>query len=396
MLRNWKLATVIAVVISAGGTLGSVQAGGHGGHSGGSSHGGHQHSSHSGGFNGGFNGGGSSGIKLMPRNTGFVGPLVPRVNISNGNSGGTTLKKVGGTSNSGVGIKIPGIGSVGSNSNGNGNKQIGNNQVLKAPLSGLGIKIGGLNGGNQGNGNGNGPGNGNGNGPGTGNGNGNGNGNSHHHHNCWPLVFTLPSCQPNYCPPPCPPIYYPQPYPVIVPVSDPIFVPVAVPVGDPLLNGAQPAGPLSLDTKKALEETISTDVPPAAAKPADAKPAEVNPADVASQDAAGKSAGPLPQIPVGATLTLQGKDLSEKEGQVLLQLGDIAMPATIKEWKNDSVTCTLPVLGLAKASKASLHVLKADGKVASVMNCELVTTLPTSVAAKPASTSSVDAAKYEQ
>jgi hypothetical protein len=104
----------------------------------------------------------------------------------------------------------------------------------------------------------------------------------------------------------------------------------------------------------------------------------------------------LPQIPVGATLTLQGKDLSDKEGQVVLQVGDIALPATIQQWKNDAVTCTLPVLGLTKASKATIHVLKSDGKTASTMNCELVTSLQTSVEAKPATTKDIEAAKYEQ
>jgi hypothetical protein len=58
------------------------------------------------------------------------------------------------------------------------------------------------------------------------------------------------------------------------------------------------------------------------------------------------------------------------------------------------VTCTLPVLGLTKPSKAILHVLKADGKTANTMNCELVTTLPTSV--ERTATTDIEAAKYEQ
>ena len=88
-------------------------------------------------------------------------------------------------------------------------------------------------------------------------------------------------------------------------------------------------------------------------------------------------------------MTLNGKDLSDREGQVVLQIGEIALPATIKEWKNDAVVCTLPVLGLTKASKATLHVLKADGKTASTMDVELVTLLPTTVDTKPVSIDSV-------
>jgi hypothetical protein len=118
---------------------------------------------------------------------------------------------------------------------------------------------------------------------------------------------------------------------------------------------------LSLEARQALEETL-----------ADAPAAESTPAEVASKEVVAKEAS-LPQIPVGATLTLNGKDLSDKEGQVMLQIGEIALPATITEWKNNLVTCTLPVLGLTKSSKATIHVLKADGKTASMLNCELVT-----------------------
>ena len=114
------------------------------------------------------------------------------------------------------------------------------------------------------------------------------------------------------------------------------------------------------ETKKALE-----------ALTADAA-ANSTEAEVATKEVVSKEV-PLPQIPVGATVTLNGKDLSDKEGQVVLQIGEIALPATITEWKNDKVTCRLPVLGLTKASKATLHVLKADGKTASTFDCELVT-----------------------
>ena len=142
--------------------------------------------------------------------------------------------------------------------------------------------------------------------------------------------------------------------------------------GEDQNEAAKPMG-LPSETKRALEEVIAADVPTAVDAPSEVKPA----AELVSKEVA------LPQIPIGATLTLNGKELSNKEGQVVLQIGEIALPATINEWKNDAVTCTLPVIGITRASKATLHVLKADGKTASTMNFELVTTLTTAAEGKP-------------
>lgn len=143
---------------------------------------------------------------------------------------------------------------------------------------------------------------------------------------------------------------------------------------------AQPVA-LSSETKPAPPEVPAADLPATASAPTEVVK------EVANQDVA------LPKIPVGATVTLNGKDLSDKPGQVMLQIGDIAVPATIKEWKNDAVICTLPVLGLTKASQATLHVLKADGKTASTMRLELVTSLPTSTDTNP---SGFESASFER
>lgn len=129
---------------------------------------------------------------------------------------------------------------------------------------------------------------------------------------------------------------------------------------------------LSSETRQALADALATDQPAA----------ETAPAEVVSKEVATKEVA-LPQIPVGATVTLNGNDLSDKEGQVVLQIGEIALPATITAWKNNLVTCTLPVLGLTKTSKATLHVLKADGKTASLLDCELVIPLPTAANTPP-------------
>jgi hypothetical protein len=138
----------------------------------------------------------------------------------------------------------------------------------------------------------------------------------------------------------------------------------------------------SPETKVILKAAgASTTVESEEAGSVEAKPAET------------KKVPALVKVPVGATVTLNSKDLSEKEGQVILQIGEIALPATIKQWKSDAVVCTLPIVGLTKASKATLHLLNADGQTASTLTVELVTTLPTSSDALP---NSLDAGNFER
>jgi hypothetical protein len=400
MFRNWQLATALAIAISAWGTIGSVQAGGFGnfGGGGGRGQGGGQQS---GGFkpsssrivpSGGnvIRSGNLGGIQLgsgakitpkitpkpVPKNTGVVPPVV---RTGGTNTGGIKLPGVGSSNKGPVATKVAPVTPNAANilKNISNSK---NSTVQSKVLGGLGIAIG----------SGNGPGAGKGQGGGSGGGKGNGHGHHDHHghdhhhhghhHHCPPIVLTLPVCSPNYCPPPCPPIYYPQPVPV--PVAEPF--PVPVPVEGPAVAPA--GGEVPQDTKQV--ETVAAEAPVS-----DTQPTGTPNADVVSNEV------PLPQVPIGATLTLNGKDLSDKPGQVVLQLGEIALPATIKEWKNDSVVCSLPVLGLTKPSKATLHVLKADGKTASTMNLELVTSLPTSLEAAPVTSrgpSALDASKYDQ
>lgn len=392
MLRKMHLATVIAIVISAGGTISSVYAGGFGGSGGGRSHGGSNHGSNHGsssGFKIGGNSGSSisraiqssganvirsgnlgnsQGPKVVPKNTGIAGGIkLPNITSSNGSNKGSAINNVLKNTSGAKGISVI--------QSSNALKSV--SDKLKSPstqakvLGGIGIGLGIGGSSNHHNHHDH--------------QNHNGNNHHNHHHHCPPLVFTLPACQPSYCPPPCPPIYYPQPYPVAVPVPVPVADPNAAPIDPNAVPAAPPMG-LPMETRQALEDVVATEVP------AEAQPVQQASAttEVVSKEVQ------LPQIPVGATLTLNGKDLTEKEGQVVLQLGDIALPATIKEWKNDAVTCTLPVLGLTRASKATLHVLKADGKTASTLNCELVLTLPTSIEARPATTADIEAAKYEQ
>ncbi|MFN0017383.1 MAG: hypothetical protein ACKVP0_03925 [Pirellulaceae bacterium] len=80
----------------------------------------------------------------------------------------------------------------------------------------------------------------------------------------------------------------------------------------------------------------------------------------------------LMQVPVGATLTLQGKELGDKPGQVLLQFEKFSFPAQVSQWKPDQVTTTLPQMGLAGPTKAQIFVLKDTGEVATTLTVELV------------------------
>src|SRR5262249_39163444 len=80
----------------------------------------------------------------------------------------------------------------------------------------------------------------------------------------------------------------------------------------------------------------------------------------------------LLQVPAGATLTLQAQDLGPTAGQVVLHIDTLAMPAMVNEWKNDSVTATLPPMGVASPIKGELLIVKADGKVANTVKIELI------------------------
>lgn len=92
----------------------------------------------------------------------------------------------------------------------------------------------------------------------------------------------------------------------------------------------------------------------------------------------------LMQIPVGSTITLQGKDLGEAAGQVVVQIDKISLPAQMNEWKADSANVTLPMLGLAGPTKAQIWMVKADGAVAANLAVELIPAQPPTGAAADA------------
>jgi len=78
------------------------------------------------------------------------------------------------------------------------------------------------------------------------------------------------------------------------------------------------------------------------------------------------------QVPVGSTITLQGKEFGETAGQVVIQLDKLAMPAMVNEWKNESITATVPMLALSAPLRAEILVVKFDGKVANSLKVELI------------------------
>jgi len=86
----------------------------------------------------------------------------------------------------------------------------------------------------------------------------------------------------------------------------------------------------------------------------------------------------LMQVPVGATLTLADKNLGAEEGQVVLEVQSVSLPAKVNEWKADKVNATLPLFGLAAPTKAKIWLLRKDGQVANTVMVELIPATPES------------------
>ncbi len=80
----------------------------------------------------------------------------------------------------------------------------------------------------------------------------------------------------------------------------------------------------------------------------------------------------LPQLVPGTTIVVAGQNLGLDKGQVLVQVGGIALPAEIVAWEMDKVTIVLPMVALMAPTKAELLVLRADGSMARKMPFEFV------------------------
>ncbi len=93
---------------------------------------------------------------------------------------------------------------------------------------------------------------------------------------------------------------------------------------------------------------------------------------VAGAPVAQPVAEPLMQIPVGATITLQGNDLGDQLGMLAVQIDKISLPAQVNEWTPAGVNVTLPMMGLAGPTRAQLWMVRADGAVAANVAVELL------------------------
>lgn len=171
-------------------------------------------------------------------------------------------------------------------------------------------------------------------------------------------IKPLPPICPPYCPPKCPPWnpgycgpWYPLPgwYGCYRPCT-PICVTLPTFVGAPTV----------------VSETVVVE----SAAPA-----------VAVTEVKAESETRLMQVPVGATLSLSDKNLGEKQGQVILQVDPLSVPAQVNDWKADQVNVTLPMFGLAAPTKAQIWLMRADGQVANMLTVELIPAKPQAEAA---------------
>ena len=80
----------------------------------------------------------------------------------------------------------------------------------------------------------------------------------------------------------------------------------------------------------------------------------------------------LTQVAVGSTLNFEGQDLGDQAGQVMLVVDKLSLGMQVNEWTAGKVTATLPLMGLAGATKAEIILVKADGQIASSIKVELI------------------------
>jgi hypothetical protein len=80
----------------------------------------------------------------------------------------------------------------------------------------------------------------------------------------------------------------------------------------------------------------------------------------------------LPRFHAGSTVAVQAASLGATPGQVVVQIGDVALPAEVKQWNDGNVECTLPRMGLAKPSRAMLHIVLPNGSVAQTVEFEML------------------------
>jgi len=81
---------------------------------------------------------------------------------------------------------------------------------------------------------------------------------------------------------------------------------------------------------------------------------------------------PLPQLHAGAAVTVPGSSLGSAAGRIVIQTGELALPAQVQQWNDDGVDCVLPLVGVAQPVRAQLHVVLPNGSIALTVDFELL------------------------
>lgn len=84
----------------------------------------------------------------------------------------------------------------------------------------------------------------------------------------------------------------------------------------------------------------------------------------------------LPEVTVGATITLPAQGLGNDAGIVMLRIGDMTFATIVNQWTDQGVEVTLPMIGLENPKRAEIVVLFANGQVALSTPVKLLPAIP--------------------
>jgi hypothetical protein len=104
-----------------------------------------------------------------------------------------------------------------------------------------------------------------------------------------------------------------------------------------------------------------------AAAPAEQKEAAPNQSPETDEDLSA-----LPQVTMGAQLSLAGDTFGKTPGQVWLRIGPVLLPAKVNEWTETEVRMTLPDVPLITSTKATIAVQDSKHKVVDAIDVHLL------------------------
>ncbi|WP_182866569.1 hypothetical protein [Stieleria mannarensis] len=79
-----------------------------------------------------------------------------------------------------------------------------------------------------------------------------------------------------------------------------------------------------------------------------------------------------PEVVSGTRMTVFAGFLEHQTGAVLLEVGGTVAQCRIVDWRTNSVTFYLPMLGMAGGRDATLRVVKPSGRIAKTLDVRLV------------------------